>query len=131
MSRSTLVAILAGWFTGCAPAPGPPPYTSGENFDAKISADVAFLEGPSPYSSGELRLGIGLAYEGGAIETHAIDGVTSHSYIYIQDECDATSQLSYTPGTSTDRIEGRRSDLVTQGSLGWWGHGGCPDVDET
>ncbi|MGB0592250.1 MAG: hypothetical protein ACPGU1_21405 [Myxococcota bacterium] len=123
MTRVALIALTACFSVGCVPDPGPAPYTSGEDFDAKGAADVAFLEGPSPYQQGELRLSVGLAYEGGAIETHAIDGVTSHSYIYILDQCDETSALTYTPGTSTDRVEGKRSDLVTQGALGWWGHG--------
>ena len=124
--RALIVAVLL--LVGCAPEPGPPPYTYGEDFDATSQADVSFLPGPSAYEAGSLRLSIGMAYEGGAIETHAIDGVTSHSYIYIQDECDEDSALSYIPGTSQDRVEGRRSDLITQGGLGWWGHGVHWDV---
>lgn len=123
MMRLSLLVSLACLGLGCVPDPGPPPYTGGEDFDVTGQADVAFLEGPSPYREGALRLSVGLAYEGQAIETHGIDGVTSHSYIYILDQCDETSALTYSPGTSEDRVEGKRSDLVTQGALGWWGHG--------
>jgi hypothetical protein len=123
MMRVSLLLVAAFLSVGCVPDPGPAPYTGGEDFDAKAQGDVAFLEGPAPYREGALRLSVGLAYEGHAIETHGIDGVTSHSYIYILDQCDETSALTYSPGTSVDRVEGKRSDLVTQGSLGWWGHG--------
>lgn len=122
--RIWMVGLIVAFLNGaCLPDAGFAPYTGAEDFDAKIVEDVAFLEGPSPYIPGELRLSVGFGYEGDAIETHAIDGLGSHSYIYILDECDETSALSYSPGTSTDRVEGRRSDLVTQGDLGWWGHG--------
>ena len=123
-----VLCVSALLLASCAPAPGPAPYVYGEDFDAKVATDVSFLPGPSPYEAGSLRLSIGMAYEGDAIETHAIDGVTSHSYIYIQDECDESSPLTYVPGTSQDRVEGLRSELITQGALGWWGHGVHWDV---
>lgn len=107
---------------GCRPEPGAPDYASQEEFNwaEEDEATEEPLEGPDPFTPGEPRLSLGAFYEGGSSIEIAIDEVTRHFYIY-QDE--GTGELTFSQTSSTDRLEGLRSDEVVHNGGGWWGGG--------
>jgi hypothetical protein len=109
-----LLMLLAA----CRPDPGEPDYAGNGPFarpDAGPgggpSSDV--LPGPFPFQEGQRRLGVGF-YEGGRSEDIAVDNTTTHVYLY---------ENTVTLEPSTDRVEGRSSDLVVHGGKPWLGFG--------
>ena len=102
--------------------PGAPDYASQEEFNWEEEVEVVEepLEGPDPFVPGEDRMSLGAFYEGGSSLEIAVDEITRHFYIY-QDE--GSGDLTFSQSSSTDRLEGLRSDEVTHGGGGWWGGG--------
>ena len=117
--RRCLLMLTALWWGACHPDPGPPPYTDDEDFSGKVTPEEP-LPGPDPYIQGDVRLSLGLFYEGGASEALAIDGVAANYYIYV---LEGTTTLTYSQTDSNDRIEGLISDSIVHGGHGWWGGG--------
>ena len=107
MRLSCLTLIL---FSACRPVLDPPTYPSLS--DGSDTAD-SFLP-TSSFTTDTARLSIGVFYEGNASETIAIDGISTHYYIYDN---------TYTELTSSDRIEGLESARLILGSSPWWGGG--------
>jgi hypothetical protein len=102
--------MLALLLAGCRPDPGAPSYPQ-RVADAPDSAD-GFLS--DPLDDGELRLGIGVFYEGPTTTSVPIDDSTTHFYVY---------ENSFGVEVSDDRVEGYASDvLVLRGNV-WWGGG--------
>lgn len=98
----------------CRPDPGAPDYPTREPFS--VPGDDFY---DLPLADGEERLSLGLFYEGEATETVVIDDTTAHFYIY---------ENTFTDQVSDDRYEGFVADLLTHGSLAWWGGGVTWDV---
>ena len=113
---------------GCRPEPGAPDYESQEQFDFDAQAGaVETLEGPSPFVPGELRLSLGVFYEGGASQTYIVDGATRHFYIY---QNEFTSNATFEQAFSEDRVEGVSSDQIEHQGDAWWGGGIHWDVPQ-
>lgn len=102
------------WFLACRGDPGLPDYPE---------RDAWTLQGDDFYvdemATGEERLGIGVFYEGETSEWVPIDDVSAHFYIY---------ENTFTMTTTDRRYEGYTADVLTRGSLNWWGGGVHWDV---
>jgi hypothetical protein len=94
----------------CRADPGAPVYPEREPWSR--GEDDGFLS--TPLADGELRLGIGLFYEGETTEFIPIDDTTSHFYVY---------EGSFGVEVSDDRVEGYTSDLIVLQGKPWWGGG--------
>lgn len=100
----------------CRPEPGDSDYENQGQYsrpDAGDGPSSDVLPGPFPYQEGQRRLGVGF-YEGGRSEDIAIDNTTTHVYLY---------ENTVTVEPSTDRVEGRSSDLVVHAGKTWLGLG--------
>ena len=99
------LALLA-----CRPDPGAPAYPERTSL-TEDSAD-GFLT--DPLADGELRLGIGVFYEGPTTAYVPIDDTTTHFYVY---------ENSFAVAASDDRVEGYASDALVLRGNPWWGGG--------
>ena len=102
--------VFAALLCACRENPGLPVYP-GMGSDTGVSA---LPHGPDPYEAGEKRLSLSIFYEGEYSDIVEIDNVTTHFYIWDE-------SMSVTP--SQEVVEGRSSDQITAGALGWWGGG--------
>lgn len=98
----------------CRADPGLPDYPDREPW-TRTGDD--FYE--DPLAEGEDRLGIGVFYEGETTEWVPIDDSTTHFYIY---------ENTFTVSVTDRRYEGYEADVITRGSLAWWGGGVHWDV---
>lgn len=92
------------------PDPGFPSYP--ERMPRTADSGDGFLE--DPLEEGELRLGIGVFYEGPTTSFVPIDDSTTRVYVY---------ENSFAVETSDDRVEGYASDALVLRGNPWWGGG--------
>jgi hypothetical protein len=102
--------MLALVLLACRPDPGAPAYPDRTPW-TEDSAD-GFLT--DPLADGELRLGIGVFYEGPTTSYVPIDDTTTHFYVY---------ENSFGVEASDDRVEGYASDALVLRGNPWWGGG--------
>lgn len=116
MSRALLALALTAALAGCRPDPGPSQYNNQESFDGG-SANA--LPGPDPYVPGTPRLSIGWNYESGYSDIIQLDNMTSHLYIYG----DQNNTGSVTIQDDKDHVEGLSSQRVTCAGQSFAGFG--------
>lgn len=78
------------------------------------------IEQPDPWQPGDERLSVGWFYECGRSETISIDGVAADYLVFVTDPGET---INYRTGSSTDRLEGQRSDEITLNGTPFWGGG--------
>lgn len=106
----TLAVLLCTLAWGCRADSGPDDYDSQEIFPEE------FVPEPEPeLPEGELRLNVGVFYEGQATDFVPIDNMQTHFYIFE----DTFSTIAETG----DRVEGAQCDLISHSGGPWWGGG--------
>lgn len=106
----TALVVVSTLAWGCRADSGPDDYDSQEVFPEE------FVPEPEPaLPEGELRLGIGVFYEGQTTDRVPIDNAQTHFYIF-----EGTFSTIAEPN---DRVEGAQCDRITHAGGPWWGGG--------
>ena len=108
-----------GALLACRPDPGQPDYSSHTGLREPPAPEAESLEGPNPFVPGTPRLYLGAFYEGEATNEVLINDVDTHYYIF---------ENSYAQETSSERVEGRLSDVFILNGTAFWGGGLIWDV---
>jgi hypothetical protein len=111
------VVIFLALVGACRPDPGEHRYSSYDPITCNAGTEDPVCEpGPDPYEAGDIRLSVGVFYEGESSDSIPVDNTVNFFWLY--------EDTVAVEADSSDVVEGCQSDsLVRAGGLAWWGLG--------
>jgi len=121
------VLLASSLVTGCGGDLGTPDYSSHVDLTPRDGArdpqDPFPPVPPDPFLPGDDRLSVGYFYEGGWSVEVPLNQVTTNYFIFATNDNDPAASLTYSQTTSSDRIEGLESIIITLTDQPFWGGG--------